>query len=87
MAVLATEAKFVTDEMFICAAEALAEQVTQEMFDTGLIFPSISNILEVSTHIAIKVAKLVFDKGLARVERPEDIEAFIKNKVYFPAYH
>jgi malate dehydrogenase (oxaloacetate-decarboxylating)(NADP+) len=86
LAILATEAKLVTDEMFICAAEALAEQVTDEMFETGLIFPQISDILKVSINVAVKVARYVFANGLARVPEPKDIDKFIKSKVYYPGY-
>ncbi|HKU25447.1 MAG TPA: NAD-dependent malic enzyme, partial [Candidatus Sulfotelmatobacter sp.] len=39
MAVYATSAKRITDEMFIAAARAVAEQVTQAELDTGLIYP------------------------------------------------
>jgi len=30
---------------------------------------------------------MVFDSGLARVERPADIEAFIRSHVYKPEYN
>lgn len=86
LAVFATEATRVTDEMFITAAEAVAEQISEEDFDNGLIYPSIDSILEVSLNVAIKVTKQIFDSGLARVERPADIKAFIKSKMYEPAY-
>ena len=39
MAIFATEAKRVTEEMFIVAAKAVAEQVTEENLATGLIYP------------------------------------------------
>jgi malate dehydrogenase (oxaloacetate-decarboxylating)(NADP+) len=32
------------------------------------------------------VAKLVFDSGLARVSRPTDMVAFIRQHVYKPEY-
>ncbi len=48
MAVLATEAKRVTEEMFIIAARAVAEQVTEANLATGLIYPPTSNILNAS---------------------------------------
>jgi malate dehydrogenase (oxaloacetate-decarboxylating)(NADP+) len=32
------------------------------------------------------VAKLVFDAGLARVDRPTDMLAFIRQHVYKPQY-
>lgn len=86
MAVLATEATRVTDEMFIVAAEAVAEQVTEEHLTHGLIYPPISDILETSLHVAERVAAYIFDKGLARVERPKDIGAFIHARAYRPVY-
>ena len=48
MAVFATEATRVTEEMFIVAAKAIAEQVTQASLDTGLIYPPQSKIFEAS---------------------------------------
>ncbi|MGY8668732.1 NAD-dependent malic enzyme [Bradyrhizobium sp. UFLA05-109] len=86
MAVLATEATRVTDEMFIVAAKAVADQVTEENLATGLIYPPQSRILEASLHVAEQVAKHIFDKGLARVSRPKDIGAFIRARAYRPAY-
>ena len=86
MAVLATEAKRVTQQMFIVAAKAVAEQVTQEDLNTGLIYPPQSQILNASLHTAAKVATYVFDNGLARAERPKDISANIKALAYKPVY-
>ena len=86
MAVLATQSKRVTQQMFIVAAKAVAEQVTQEDLNTGLIYPPQSQILAASLHTAAKVANYIFDQGLARVERPTDIAAHIKELAYKPVY-
>jgi malate dehydrogenase (oxaloacetate-decarboxylating)(NADP+) len=45
-----------------------------------------SNILETEIQTAARVAKLVFDSGLARVNRPADTVAFIRERVYTPGY-
>ncbi|MGA9486184.1 MAG: NAD-dependent malic enzyme [Methylocella sp.] len=86
MAVLATEAAQVTEEMFIVAAKAVAEQVTDVSLASGLIYPPQSQILDASLRVAAKVAAHVFDKGLARVKRPDDIEAHIRATAYRPQY-
>jgi malate dehydrogenase (oxaloacetate-decarboxylating)(NADP+) len=86
MAIYATNAKRVTDEMFIEAAHAVADQVTPEQLKLGMLFPPQSNILEVEIQTAARVAKLVFDTGLARVDRPADMVAFIRQHVYKPEY-
>jgi malate dehydrogenase (oxaloacetate-decarboxylating)(NADP+) len=86
MAIFATQAKRVTDEMFIEAGQAVADQVPTELLKQGLLYPLQSNILETEIQTAARVAKLVFDSGLARVERPADLVAFIRNHVYKPEY-
>ncbi len=86
MAVYATQTKRVTDEMFIEAARALADQVTPAQLKQGLLYPPQSNILETEIKTAARVAKVVFESNLARVARPADCEAFIRSHVYKPEY-
>lgn len=86
MAIYATAATRVTDEMFILAAQALSEQVTEKYLEVGLIYPPQKDILPVSLQVAAKVAEYIFDNGLARVERPADIVAYIQEKTYVPEY-
>ncbi len=86
LAIYATEAKRVTDEMLLTASEAVAEQITQEDFNNGLIYPPIKNIRNVSVNVAVKVAEEIFRSGLARVKKPKNIRKFIKSKMYEPVY-
>jgi len=86
MAIFATQAKRVTDEMFVEAGQAVADQVPNELLKQGLLYPLQSNILEIEIQTAARVAKLVFDSRLARVERPKDMVAFIRKHVYKPEY-
>ena len=86
MAVFATVASRVTDEMFIEAARAVADQVPSELLKQGLLFPLQSNILETEIQTAARVAKVIFDSGLARVDRPPDMIRFISQHVYKPEY-
>jgi malate dehydrogenase (oxaloacetate-decarboxylating)(NADP+) len=86
MAVYATEATRVTEEMFIVAAKAVAEQVSADNLASGLIYPPQSQILEASLHVAECVAAYIYDKGLARAPRPSDIGAMIRDRAYKPVY-
>jgi malate dehydrogenase (oxaloacetate-decarboxylating)(NADP+) len=87
MAVFATRSSRVTDQMFIEAGQAVADQVPANLLKQGLLFPLQSNVLETEIQTAARVAKLVFDSGLARVERPAaDMVAFIRSHVYKPEY-
>ena len=86
MAVYATRARLVTDEMFIAAARAVAEQVTQADLDVGLIYPPQSEILKTQIHAAQRVAEVIFARALAGVAQPADLDAFINAQVYKPEY-
>jgi malate dehydrogenase (oxaloacetate-decarboxylating)(NADP+) len=86
MAVFATQASRVTEDMFIVAAKAVAEQVTEENLAKGLIYPPQSRIFEASLHVAGRVAAVIFEKGLARVPKPADIDAHIRAAAYRPIY-
>ena len=86
MAIYATQASRVSDEMFIEAAAAVADQVPPAMLAQGMLYPPQANILETEIQTAARVAKLVFDSGLARVDRPADMVEFIRKHVYKPEY-
>lgn len=86
LGVLAAESTRVTDEMFAAAAKCLDEKVSGEDFEQGRIFPSLSRIREVSLHIAIAVAKVVFTGKLTAMKEPSDLPGFIKSKMYDPVY-
>lgn len=86
MAVYATEAERVTDEMFILAARAVAEQVSADTLASGLIYPPMADILKSSLQVAKQVAAYIFDVGLARIERPASVDDLIEASVYQPRY-
>lgn len=87
LAVLATKAKRVTDEMFIAALYSLSNQVSKTNLEMGLIFPPVQEIRQVAARMAADIAKYIFDSGLAGVKRPENIELFIKEMMYKPEYN
>jgi malate dehydrogenase (oxaloacetate-decarboxylating)(NADP+) len=72
--------------MFIVAAKAVAEQVSSESLEKGLIYPPQSDIYEASIHVAAAVAAYIFDHGFARVTRPGDLVAHLKSVAYSPTY-
>lgn len=86
LGVVASEAKHVTDEMFFVAAKTLAMQVTTSDLALGRVYPSLSRIRQVSTTIAAAVASVAFERGLTDTERPDDIFAWIRSKMYNADY-
>jgi malate dehydrogenase (oxaloacetate-decarboxylating)(NADP+) len=86
LGVIATQAKHVTEGMFLAAAEKLAEQVSQADFESGRLYPPLNTIRQLSLYIAVAVAELAFDEGLARVERPKNISDFLQSQMFEPHY-
>jgi len=86
MAVYATQATRVTDEMFIAAARGVAEQVTQAELDVGLIYPPQSALLRTELLVARRVAEVIYARGLTRMPEPADIDALIRAHAYVPEY-
>ena len=76
----------ITDECFIVAAEASADQVGPNLRARGTLFPSQSDILETEVTTATRVAEYMFDKGLAQVERPREVRTWIERQLYNPHY-
>jgi len=86
LAVYVARPKLLTDECFIVAAQAMADQVGVGLRAMGRLFPDQSNILETEVTTAVRVVEYLFDNGLAQVERPSDIRAWIEGQLYVPAY-
>ncbi|HEU4523951.1 MAG TPA: NAD-dependent malic enzyme [Gemmatimonadales bacterium] len=86
LAVTATGARRVTDEMLIAAAESLAGQADAATLRDGALLPPLDRIREVSLRIALAVARVVIDTGLAGRETPADLEAYLRNRMYRPDY-
>ena len=81
-----SQARTITDEMFLAAAHSLANQVSDADLKRGRVYPQLSRIRKVSALIAYDVARLAFDRGLTDMPEPEDIEAEIRNYMYRPVY-
>ncbi|MBI3297248.1 MAG: NAD-dependent malic enzyme [Elusimicrobia bacterium] len=86
MAVVATGARRVTDEMFSTAARALADLVSEADLAKGCLMPPLDSINDVSAHVAASVAALAHRRGLATEPEPADILADVRAKQYRPVY-
>jgi malate dehydrogenase (oxaloacetate-decarboxylating)(NADP+) len=86
LAVYATRPKRIDDKLFIQAARASADQVSQSDRDKGMLFPRQNHILETELTTATRIAEYLFDQGKATVERPPDVRAWIEGMIYKPVY-
>ena len=86
MAIVATEAKHVPDEIFIAAARAVADQVTEEQLDKGMLFPPQANVQTTSHITAVKSAQRIFELGLARIPKPDSVDKHVTMLEYKAEY-
>ena len=63
LGVVAVGVSRINDEDMVVAAETLARQVTQDRLDVGCLYPPLSEIREVSVHIAAAIAELAYKRG------------------------
>jgi malate dehydrogenase (oxaloacetate-decarboxylating)(NADP+) len=86
LGVIAAGARHVTDSMFDAAARTLAATVTEESLAQGLIYPPLAGIREVSLRIAVAVAQVAWQSGLATKARPEEFTVYVRSHMYEPDY-
>jgi malate dehydrogenase (oxaloacetate-decarboxylating)(NADP+) len=86
LATYAARPRRITDECFIVAAQASADQIGPDLRAKGMLFPGQDNILETEITTATRIAEFMFDEGLAQVKRPRDIRAWIERQLYKPQY-
>ena len=86
LGVIVSQSRRVTDEMFFVAAKTLASLVTEADLTTGRIFPELQRIREVSAAIAVAVAKVAYERGLAAAPMPADLPARVRAEMFDPHY-
>jgi malate dehydrogenase (oxaloacetate-decarboxylating)(NADP+) len=72
--------------MFAQAARTLAGLVSERDLASGLLFPPLTSIRDVSLKIAVAVAGTAVASGFAGTTAPRDLEAFIREQVFEPEY-
>ena len=68
------------------AAKTLAGLVTDKELSKGQLYPSLSDIRNVSKKIAINVAKKVISSGLSITNISDDLEKHLDKIIYYPEY-
>ena len=86
LGVIASKARYVTEEMFLTAAKILAAKVSDADFKKGSIYPPLNQIREVSADIAVQVAEIAYGSGIAGKPKPDDLPGYIRSQMYEPVY-
>jgi len=80
------EATRITEQMFLVAARALAEQVDDERLASGALYPPIESLNEISREVALAVAREAVESGAAQVDAGTDLETVIDEAMWWPSY-
>jgi len=83
---IVAEVSEVNDDMFLVAAQTLADSVTQDRLDVDAVYPDQSNLREVSRKIACAVVREARRLSVGRMIPDAQIEAAVKHMMWYPDY-
>ena len=86
LGLIAVGASEVTDAMFLAAARQLSVLVSGQRLRSGAIYPSLSELRSVSRRIAVAVAGVARDQGLAPALDDDAVEAAVDAATWVPEY-
>ena len=86
LGVVISKSSRVTDDMFIAAADTLANMVSEEDLAKGRLYPPLAKIRDISCEIAVNVARVAFDNKTAQLVRPENLEECVRDSMFQPDY-
>ncbi|XP_054286859.1 NADP-dependent malic enzyme-like [Macrosteles quadrilineatus] len=87
LGVICAGIRHISDEIFLIAASALAEAVSDDDLKKGSLYPPLSNIKIISIKIATKIMEYAYQKGIAfTYPEPADKEGFVRNQLYDTTY-
>jgi malate dehydrogenase (oxaloacetate-decarboxylating)(NADP+) len=72
--------------MFMAAARTLAQLVSEADINQGSLYPALPRIREVSARIAVAVAAVAHERGLAARQAPNDMLEYVQSQMYDPHY-
>jgi len=83
LGVICTGIRHISDDVFLSAAEGLADIVTEDDLKVGRLYPPYHEIRNCSIKIAVKIAEEAYkDQTASTYPEPEDKEEFIRNQLY-----
>jgi malate dehydrogenase (oxaloacetate-decarboxylating)(NADP+) len=87
LAIVTCRIRHMPEELFYLTAKTLSNQVTEEDLSSGLVYPPIEKIRDVSRKIAVALAEYAYEKNLAALyPKPTNLEDFIQTQQYSPEY-
>jgi malic enzyme len=76
----------ITEEIFLVAARALGECISNERLAQGSLYPKGSDLRQVTRQVAIAVVRKARDSGIGRTYRDDQIETKVDEEMWYPEY-
>ncbi|XP_003227332.1 NAD-dependent malic enzyme, mitochondrial [Anolis carolinensis] len=87
LAVILSGVRHISDKVFLEAAKALTEQLSEEELAEGRLYPALSNIKEVSINIAVKVMEFLYVNHMAfHYPEPADKNKYVRSRIWSYEY-
>jgi malate dehydrogenase (oxaloacetate-decarboxylating) len=83
---LVSEAREVTDGMFVAAARALASEVSEEDLRAGSLFPSVTGLRRVTARVAEAVVREARSSAMGRAVPDAEVAATVAAAMWEPSY-
>lgn len=83
LGVIVTGIHHISDEIFLIAAQRVADHVTDADLEKGSLYPPLSKIKDCSIDIAVHISQYAYNQGIASTyPEPVDKTAFVKAQMY-----
>ncbi len=80
------EARDVTDDMFLVAADTLGSLAPDSMVERSALFPPVHELRAVAREVAIAVMRKARDEGVGRLIRDDEIPEAVDAAMWWPEY-
>ncbi|KAJ6662967.1 hypothetical protein lerEdw1_010788 [Lerista edwardsae] len=87
LAVILSSVRHISDKVFLEAAKALTDQLSEEELARGQLYPPLSNIRQVSINIAVKIMEFLFANHMAfYYPEPKDKNKHLRSRIWTSEY-
>lgn len=86
LGIIASQARFVKDEMFVAAARALSNCSPARQNPNASLYPEVENVREVAAQVALAVGKAAQQTGVAQQTSEDELQQRITTTMWTPHY-
>ncbi|KAG0266501.1 Malic enzyme [Actinomortierella ambigua] len=88
LGITVSRASRVTSKMFMETAITIANMASEDQLKSGVLFPGVADLREVSKSVAVKVCEVAYEQGLARAQLRQgaSLRSIVEESMWEPDY-